>query len=77
MQLTERTGSVIAIKAVCEEDDLMIITKSGISIRVPVSSVRIMGRATQGVKVIRLGEDEEIADVAVVETENGNQEEEE
>jgi len=77
MHLTERTGSVIAIKAVCEEDDLMIITKSGISIRVPVSSVRIMGRATQGVKVIRLGEDEEIADVAVVETENGNQEEEE
>ncbi len=77
MQVTKKTGAVIAIKAVRDDDDLMIITKSGISIRVSVSSVRVMGRATQGVKVIRLGEEEEIADVAVVASENGNHEEEE
>lgn len=77
MQITSKTGSLIAIKMVRDEDDLMIMTKSGISIRLPVSSIRVMGRATQGVKVIRLNGDEEIADVAVVVSENGNSEEEE
>lgn len=66
MSVSTKTGSVIAIKAVAEDDDLMITTKSGIIIRMPVSDIRVMGRATQGVKVIRLDEDDQIADVAVV-----------
>lgn len=74
MQVTDKTGDLIAIKAVREEDDLMIMNKSGISIRMPVRDIRVMGRATQGVRVIRLDEGEAIADVAVVpaEQENGN-----
>lgn len=75
MQVTEKTGAVIAIKGVQEEEDLMIMSKSGISIRMRVSDIRVMGRATQGVRVIRLDEDEEIADVTVVPAENGNGEE--
>lgn len=66
MLLTAKTGSLIAIKAVREEDDLMIINRSGITIRMPVKDVRVMGRATQGVRVIRLDDDDKIADVAVV-----------
>ncbi|MEZ5044197.1 MAG: DNA gyrase subunit A [Saprospiraceae bacterium] len=66
MQVTSKTGSVVAIKAVREEDDLMITTLSGIVIRMPVVDIRIMGRATQGVRVIRLDDDDEIADITVV-----------
>ncbi len=66
MQVTDKTGAVIAIKTVVEDDDLMITTKSGIVIRMPVSDIRVMGRATQGVRVIRLDDDEEIADVTVL-----------
>ncbi|MBL7791630.1 MAG: DNA gyrase subunit A [Saprospiraceae bacterium] len=66
MQVTDKTGAVIAIKSVVEDDDLMITTKSGIVIRMPVSDIRVMGRATQGVRVIRLDDDEEIADVTVL-----------
>lgn len=71
MNVTEKTGAVIAIKAVREEDDLMIMNRSGITIRIPVDDIRVMGRATQGVRVIRLDEDDKIADVAVVPAENG------
>ncbi len=66
MQVTEKTGQVIAIKAVRQEEDLMITTRSGIVIRMPISDIRIMGRATQGVRVIKLDEGEAIADVAVI-----------
>jgi DNA gyrase subunit A len=66
MGVTSKTGAVIAIKAVAEDDDLMITTKSGIIIRMPVSDIRVMGRATQGVRVIRVDDDDEIADIAVV-----------
>ncbi len=66
MGVTTKTGAVMAIKAVSNEDDLMITTKSGIVIRMPVSDIRVMGRATQGVRVIRVDDDDEIADVAVV-----------
>ena len=66
MSISDKTGSVIAIKAVAEEDDLMITTKSGIIIRMPVNDIRVMGRATQGVKVIRVNDNDQIADVAVV-----------
>lgn len=71
MNVTDKTGAVIAIKAVREEDDLMIMNRSGITIRIPVDDIRVMGRATQGVRVIRLDEDDKIADVAVVPAENG------
>ncbi len=76
MQVTDKTGAVIAIKAVKEEDGLMIMTKMGITIRISVDDIRVMGRATQGVRVIRLDEDDEIADVTVVPVENDNGEEE-
>ncbi len=73
MMVTDKTGAVIAIKAVREDEDLMITTKSGIVIRMPVDDIRVMGRATQGVRVIRLDEDDEIADVAVLQ--DGGEEE--
>jgi DNA gyrase subunit A len=66
MEVTEKTGDVIAIKSVAETDDLMITTKEGIVIRMHVTDIRVMGRATQGVRVIRLDGDDAIADVAVV-----------
>lgn len=66
MQITDKTGQLVAIKAVKEEDDLMIINRSGITIRMPVEDIRVMGRATQGVRVIRLDDADEIADVAVI-----------
>jgi DNA gyrase subunit A len=71
MNLTDKTGAVIAIKAVKEEEDLMIMNRSGLTIRMPVSDIRVMGRATQGVRVIRLDDDDSIADVTVVPAENG------
>ncbi len=73
MNVSTKTGAVIAIKAVEEEDDLMITTKSGIVIRMPVNDIRVMGRATQGVKVIRVDEDDQIADVAVVKEEENEE----
>ncbi len=67
LKITEKTGKLIAIKNVTDNDDLMIINKSGIAIRMPVSSMRVMGRATQGVRLIKLNENDEIAAVAKVE----------
>ncbi|MFM8450095.1 MAG: DNA gyrase subunit A [Haliscomenobacter sp.] len=66
MQVTEKTGDLVAIKSVKDVDDLMITSRSGIVIRMPVSDIRVMGRATQGVRVIRLDEEDNIADVTVV-----------
>jgi len=65
ISVTEKTGKLAAIKYVNEENDLMITTKSGVIIRIPVEDLRVMGRATQGVKVIRIDEGDEIADIAV------------
>jgi len=67
LNITEKTGNLIAIKNVKDDDDLMIINKSGIAIRIPVSALRVMGRATQGVRLINLKDDDEIAAVAKVE----------
>ncbi len=67
LNITEKTGNLIAIKNVKDDDDLMIINKSGIAIRIPVSALRVMGRATQGVRLINLKNDDEIAAVAKVE----------
>lgn len=67
INVTEKTGNLIAIKIVMDNDDLMIINKSGVTIRMNVDELRIMGRATQGVRLIRLDEEDEIASVAKVE----------
>ncbi|GGZ17352.1 DNA gyrase subunit A [Echinicola pacifica] len=67
MNVTEKTGSLVAIKSVIDSDDLMIINKSGIIIRTPVADLRVMGRATQGVRLIKLNDNDEISSVAKVE----------
>ena len=66
INVTEKTGSLIALKNVNDENDLMIINKSGITIRTAVSDLRQMGRATQGVRIIKLKESDSIAAVAKV-----------
>ncbi len=66
LNITEKTGSLIAIKDVNDENDLMIINKSGITIRLAVSDVRVAGRATQGVKLINIKEGDSIAAVCKV-----------
>jgi DNA gyrase subunit A len=66
INITEKTGSLIAIKNVDESNDLMIINKSGIAIRISVEELRVMGRNTQGVKVINLRKNDQIAGVAKV-----------
>ena len=67
LNITEKTGYVIAIKNVMDDNDLMIINKSGVAIRTSVSELRVMGRATQGVRLINLKKGDEIAAVAKVE----------
>jgi DNA gyrase subunit A len=69
INVTEKTGSLIAIKNVTDRDDLMIINLSGIIIRMGVNDLRVMGRATQGVRLINLKDDDGIAAVAKVECE--------
>jgi len=66
LNITEKTGDLISIKEVTDADDLMIINKSGVIIRIAVESLRVMGRATQGVKLINLRPNDEIAAVAKV-----------
>lgn len=63
INITEKTGKLVAIKEVVDNDDLMIINKSGISIRIKVEELRVMGRATQGVRLIKLNEDDAISSV--------------
>jgi DNA gyrase subunit A len=69
LNITDKTGDLIAIKAVVEEDELMIINKSGVTIRMRVGDLRVMGRATQGVRLIRLDDGDQIASVAQVDSE--------
>ncbi len=69
LNVTEKTGNLIAIKNVTDENDLMIINRSGVIIRMAVSDLRVMGRATQGVKLINLKKEDEIAAVAKVDVE--------
>ena len=76
MMVTDKTGPVVAIKAVLETDDLMITTRSGITIRSKVSEIRVMGRSTQGVRIIRLDKSDSIADVAVIAEDNENEQNE-
>ena len=74
INITEKTGSLIAIKSVNNENDLMIITQNGLTIRLPISALRVMGRAAQGVRLINLKEEDRIASVARVTFENGGEE---
>jgi DNA gyrase subunit A len=76
INITEKTGSLIAIKSVTDDDDLMIINKSGITIRVLVADIRVAGRATQGVKVISLRDGDSIAAVCSVEKKEEDETEE-
>jgi DNA gyrase subunit A len=66
LNVTEKTGSLISILNVTDDDDLMIINRSGITIRSAVSELRVMGRATQGVRLIQLRGDDQIASVCPV-----------
>jgi len=80
INVTEKTGKLVAIKEVLDTDDLMIINKSGIIIRIEVKQLRVMGRATQGVRLIKMKDDDSIAWVTPVEenkiNSNGNGENE-
>ncbi|MBW8052010.1 MAG: DNA gyrase subunit A, partial [Cytophagales bacterium] len=71
INITEKTGHLVSINDVVDTDDLMIINKSGITIRMAVADLRVIGRATQGVKLIRLNEDDEITSVAKIEEVKG------
>lgn len=74
INVTDKTGELVAIKDVTDNDDLMIINKSGIVIRIGVSDLRVMGRATQGVRLITLKGDDSIASIAKVEHEDEDDE---
>lgn len=73
INITDKTGNLVAIKSVTDKDDLMIITKSGIAIRLRVSALRVQGRATQGVRLIELKDEDEIAAVAKIEVEEAKE----
>ena len=67
MNITEKTGKLVTIKSVNDDNDLMIINKSGVTIRLKVADIRVMGRATQGVRLINLDKrNDEIASVCKV-----------
>ncbi|SIQ93601.1 DNA gyrase subunit A [Pontibacter lucknowensis] len=70
LNVTDKTGNLVAIKGVVDTDDLMIINRSGITIRLRVADIRVIGRATQGVRLIKLTEGDQISSVAKVEMEN-------
>lgn len=70
IDITAKTGKLLAVKSVTEDNDLMIITKSGLTIRMPVAEIRVAGRATQGVRLINIREGDSIAAVSSVAKEN-------
>lgn len=74
IDITAKTGKLLAMKNVTEENDLMIITKSGLTIRMPVSEIRVAGRATQGVRLINIREGDSIAAVSSVAKEDAGEE---
>ena len=76
ISVTDKTGNLVAIKSVLEEEDLMIINKSGVAIRMPVEELRVMGRATQGVRLINIKGNDSIAAVAKVMKEDEEEENE-
>ena len=76
LNVTDKTGKLVAIKGVTDKEDLMIINKSGVIIRIAISELRTMGRATQGVRLITLKGDDEIASVAKIEHDDEEEEKE-
>ena len=74
MNVSAKTGKLIAIKSVTDDDDLMIINKSGITIRIGVSGIRLTGRATMGVRLIKLDDQDEIAGVAKIDVDETEEE---
>ncbi len=77
LNVTDKTGALISLKGITNDDDLMVTTKNGIMIRIKAEDFRIMGRATQGVKVINVGKGDSISDVAVIKNARGDNSEEE
>jgi DNA gyrase subunit A len=75
LNVTNKTGKLVTVEKVADSDDLMIINKSGIMIRTPVSDLRVMGRATQGVRLIRLNDEDSITSVTKVSIEDELEEE--
>jgi DNA gyrase subunit A len=75
LNISNKTGDLIAIKGVKDEYDLMITTREGVIIRLPIDSIRIMGRATQGVRLINLDSSAKIADVAIIKSKDEEEEE--
>ncbi|MFO7574464.1 MAG: DNA gyrase C-terminal beta-propeller domain-containing protein, partial [Bacteroidales bacterium] len=74
INITEKTGRLIALKGVTDTYDLMIVTENGTMLRIPVAGLRVMGRATQGVRAINLRDNDSIASVAYVEMETNGDE---
>jgi DNA gyrase subunit A len=74
LNITDKTGNLVGIKSVTDENDLMIILKSGIAIRMHIEDLRVMGRATQGVRLIKMNDNDEIASIAKVEREEDEEE---
>lgn len=74
LSITDKTGKLVSIKEVVDTDDLMIINKSGITIRLAVDTLRVMGRATQGVRLIKLNDTDEISSVEKIERIEGEEE---
>lgn len=76
MKLNDKTGKLIAIKQITDLDQLMVTTEKGIVIRMKTEDLRVMGRSTSGVRIIRLEENDDIADIAIIERTEGDDEEE-
>ncbi|MBM7572510.1 DNA gyrase subunit A [Aquibacillus albus] len=74
--VTDKTGKIVTVKAVTGDEDIMIITVSGVLIRMPVEGISVTGRNTQGVRLIRLQEEEKVATVARIDTDEDDEEEE-
>jgi len=68
MNVTDKTGEVVTSRSVLKNDNVIITTKKGIVIRTPLSNVRVMGRATQGVKIINLASGDRVSDLSRVPT---------
>lgn len=75
MKTTDKVGKMVTIKEVVDNDDLMIITNQGVLIRLPVAQIRSIGRATQGVKLIKLGEGTLVSSITRIMTEENNENE--
>ena len=75
--LNSKIGSLVAVKAVSTEDDLLVITKKGIVIRTPLSEIKIAGRNTQGVKIINVEDKDSVASIAILPHEDPSEEGEE